>query len=289
MKRSKSFRCFRPVVIDDDDGSVLNSNRKDVPGDLVFTCLPTTDGDEGHNNNTTMVIPKLPDDNVDLSIRCLNEKSSCRSFSRVLKAVLFETSLAKKIRQRSAGRENPRSTTNSSTKTNKIAISLKERNLHRDQSSEGHVNCKIDPNNSSSGHSSSSSISLCCSCSSSIPSNPRSSSERKRSFGANPNPSESKQVQHVQATYCTLNIPKKKIEGCYGSETGLCLLLICLLVLVFWGKVCAIFCTSTLLYFAPARSQRVDSPERRVDLPDVDSKKYKKRVVMEGLLERNRL
>lgn len=37
-------------------------------------------------------------------------------------------------------------------------------------------------------------------------------------------------------------------RGCYDSYVGFCLILISLLILIVWGKLCAIFCTSTWLF-----------------------------------------
>lgn len=71
----------------------------------------------------------------------------------------------------------------------------------------------------------------------------------------------------------------------------MCILLVCLVGLVFWGKVFAIAtCTSTWLLFAPAgrRGHRLGRAESPVNDVIVDSEEYKKRVIMGGLLERNR-
>lgn len=90
----------------------------------------------------------------------------------------------------------------------------------------------------------------------------------------------------------SLNKQKSMKRDCgrkctYNPTLEMCIFLVCLFVLVFWGKVFAIVtCTSTWLFFAPGqRSHQL----RGVDSSDViDSEEYKKRVIMEGLLERNR-
>lgn len=84
-------------------------------------------------------------------------------------------------------------------------------------------------------------------------------------------------------------IPTKKVSrGVFSSNTGLSLLLLSLLVLIFWGKVCAILCTSTWLFFMPGQSKGGDLAVNMVGMLDVDSDEYKKRIILEGLLERNR-
>ncbi|MBA0676087.1 hypothetical protein Goari_017596 [Gossypium aridum] len=84
-------------------------------------------------------------------------------------------------------------------------------------------------------------------------------------------------------------------KRCHGFNVGVCcLLLVSLLVLVIWGKICAIFCTSTVLVFAnqlitsikqgPSKNIAVDHR-----IPEIGSKQYKKKIIMEGLLERSHI
>ena len=55
-----------------------------------------------------------------------------------------------------------------------------------------------------------------------------------------------------------------------------------------WGKLCAILFTSVWLYFLPGRSVSHQRPETITKLPETEtSRDNKKRVIMEGLLERN--
>lgn len=66
----------------------------------------------------------------------------------------------------------------------------------------------------------------------------------------------------------------------------------CLFALV-WGKVFAIvICTSSWLFFAPAHRRRLSHrpppPPRKFDSFDEIDPEYRKRVIMEGLLDRNR-
>lgn len=95
------------------------------------------------------------------------------------------------------------------------------------------------------------------------------------------NPAASKQraMRRESGRKCAYVIPALEV----------CVLLVCLAALI-WGKAFAIVaCTSAWLFFAPSggRSRR---RVRRVDSYGVggDSEEYKKRVIMEGLLERDR-
>lgn len=81
--------------------------------------------------------------------------------------------------------------------------------------------------------------------------------------------------------------PEKKI---YHPATGLFLLVISLCVMVMFGRLCAILWTSTWLYLAPRRISAVPpSPAEKPKLRSrVSEEDEKRRVVLEGLLERNR-
>lgn len=59
-----------------------------------------------------------------------------------------------------------------------------------------------------------------------------------------------------------------------------------LLVLTFWGKLFAVICTSLWFYLVPSRSGKWSRPAGRVK--KFDSVEHKKKIVMEGLLKRNR-
>ncbi|KAL1567087.1 hypothetical protein AAHA92_02607 [Salvia divinorum] len=75
---------------------------------------------------------------------------------------------------------------------------------------------------------------------------------------------------------------RRAMKKC-GYIMEICVLLMCLAALI-WGKVFAIVaCTSAWLFIAPGGKRRqADSYEFN------DSEEYKKRVIMEGLLERDR-
>ncbi|KAK6154300.1 hypothetical protein DH2020_008548 [Rehmannia glutinosa] len=95
----------------------------------------------------------------------------------------------------------------------------------------------------------------------------------------NPNMNRQKSIKRDCARKCFLSNPTFEML----------IFLVSLVALVFWGKAFAIVtCTSTWLLLAPRRRghrlRRVGSNVNDV----VDSVEYKKRVIMEGLLERNR-
>ncbi|KAK3040287.1 hypothetical protein RJ639_028202 [Escallonia herrerae] len=267
--RRKLFVCFRPADVDE---GAMKKKRAEVPaGDQpVLTYISV-----GKGVKESAVIPKV--------LKSLSDASSGRDvvvtgsrtkpqrrLSRVLKAVFFEASLTKKLGIKRSG-ESSRSNGSLSIKSEKCSILTNEKTSQR-EFSESDGTLRTSSRSSSSLFSSSMNST---SYTSSITSSWRSLSDRRASFGSNS--VEPKQV-YAQGTK----------RGYYGSSTGLCLLVVCLLVLIFWGKICAIICTSTWLFFAPRRLNRVDRLEIVVDSPDIDSGEYKKRVIMEGLLERNR-
>ncbi|XP_028802781.1 uncharacterized protein LOC114757965 [Neltuma alba] len=78
----------------------------------------------------------------------------------------------------------------------------------------------------------------------------------------------------------------------YDSALGLSAVLVTLVILAVWGRLCAILCTSAWLYLFP-RMRRADENDAikklNADSNDLylDSEFYKKKVILEGLLERN--
>lgn len=80
---------------------------------------------------------------------------------------------------------------------------------------------------------------------------------------------------------------KKKMKCAYMIPTlEICVLMVCLFALI-WGKAFAVVtCTSAWLFFAPSR--RSPKLRRAGSYEVMDSEEYKKRVMMEGWLERDR-
>ncbi|KAI3419965.1 uncharacterized protein J3R85_012900 [Psidium guajava] len=73
---------------------------------------------------------------------------------------------------------------------------------------------------------------------------------------------------------------------------GMSIIMVTLVIMILWGRLCAILCTAVWFYFIPrlrsATERPVSSDGPNPNRPDLNSEEYKKRVVLEGLLERNR-
>lgn len=80
-------------------------------------------------------------------------------------------------------------------------------------------------------------------------------------------------------------------RGSYDALVGMSVLLVTLMIMIFWGRLCAILCTSAWLYFIPRFRKDItvndDDPKTKSNDVDFDSEEYKKKVIMEGLLGRN--
>ncbi|KAF7827869.1 Transmembrane protein [Senna tora] len=77
---------------------------------------------------------------------------------------------------------------------------------------------------------------------------------------------------------------------------GMCMLVVTLVIMIVWGRLCAILCTSAWLYFVPRFNKTtahegndvvINNTQNSKEEDYLDSEVYKKRVVLEGLLERN--
>lgn len=78
----------------------------------------------------------------------------------------------------------------------------------------------------------------------------------------------------------------------FDSIIGMSILMVTLLIMLFWGKACAIVCTCAWFYFLPRfrpENEAIVVGKNGVVAGDVDvnSDEYKKKVVLEGLLQRN--
>ncbi|KAI3728558.1 hypothetical protein L6452_17196 [Arctium lappa] len=88
------------------------------------------------------------------------------------------------------------------------------------------------------------------------------------------------------------------LGGGFDSIIGMSIILVTLVIMMLWGKLCAILCTSAWFFIAPrlgaaAAGERsaVVTAEKRLpesgNILDLESVEYKKKVVLEGLLQRN--
>ncbi|XP_015868706.3 uncharacterized protein At5g23160 [Ziziphus jujuba] len=85
----------------------------------------------------------------------------------------------------------------------------------------------------------------------------------------------------------------------YDSVVGMSVIMVTLVILFLWGRLCAILCTSAWFYFVPrfrsvmANDNRVfvettPTTKKNPETVDFNSGEYKKKVVLEGFLERTR-
>ncbi|KHN29576.1 Hypothetical protein glysoja_005300 [Glycine soja] len=86
----------------------------------------------------------------------------------------------------------------------------------------------------------------------------------------------------------------KKAQNAYDPVVGMSVLVVTLVIMLFWGRLCAILCTSAWLYCTPRFRKSGGYVNDDEDLQttkskevDLDSEEYKKKVIMEGLLGRN--
>ncbi|XP_041013891.1 uncharacterized protein LOC121257081 [Juglans microcarpa x Juglans regia] len=76
------------------------------------------------------------------------------------------------------------------------------------------------------------------------------------------------------------SISAKKLD----SAVGLSIVVVTLIIMLVWGRVCAILSTFAWFYFVP---RLVEQNRNRHRDQDCDSEEHKKKVVLEGFLERN--
>lgn len=79
--------------------------------------------------------------------------------------------------------------------------------------------------------------------------------------------------------------------GKFDSAMGVSIIMVTLVIMLVWGRLCAILCTSAWFYFR-SRYRTINNNNDtkstvNSDESDLNSKEYKKKIVLEGLLERN--
>ncbi|XP_057790611.1 uncharacterized protein LOC131007696 [Salvia miltiorrhiza] len=198
-----------------------------------------------------------------------------RSLSAALKAVIFRTALLKKSKSANDGGED--------TDGYRINFSpFRGRSFIKSKRKNASNKPPLAPDGSFWSHSNRSPLF------SSDGSRTPSMSSLSASSRSSPARSESDSIQRcVSIDYFRQTNPKQRMmKKCIIPYLEICVLLVCLAALI-WGKVLAIVaCTSAWLFIAPGgRSRKL----RRADSYELsDSEEYKKRVIMEGLLERDR-
>ncbi|KAK3199294.1 hypothetical protein Dsin_022709 [Dipteronia sinensis] len=281
---SRFLHCFKPPEMDIND-------RGCVPVRPVRGC---TDGFSHHERVFTyvdvaekpgVVFTRISDD-VDVGVggnkqdqngvvekKKIGGSRGGRKLLRMMRAVMFETSLAKKIRKKKHKHKQWQSDKNGNPLQQEYSEDENGRTISRKSSSSGY----------------SSAITSSSAGSSSLSSNARQrDSDRINSFQSN-NSLDGKQKRDMSFLH-----NQERRKGCYGRiNMGCCFLVISLFVLVFWGRVCAIVCTSTWLVFVPQRWRssiiNVSSSKNGGDYTNakLHFEKYKKKIITERLLERN--
>ena len=206
-----------------------------------------------------------------------------------MKLIIFILGLcqAKKLKKRKLGESSFRSETIIAEKGVKTINSVNKDSLKQDDD-----NPRINSNISScSRRSSAFTATTMCSSSSSSTSNSRSMSQRCNSFestlsGSNSQNEQDNNGSKQRQDKNNNNVQKHEKRSC-GFYIGFCLPLICLLVLIFWGKIFAILCTS-IGFFMVRWSSRCALPKVGTKSSEFDSDEHKKKVIMEGLLKRDR-
>ncbi|XP_011095275.1 uncharacterized protein LOC105174784 [Sesamum indicum] len=210
----------------------------------------------------------VADDDAPCSRSPSSRKTAHHGFSGLLKSVLLRTPLVRKFRSKRYRRDSCRSSSTPSSKTKKQTSPTHKKSFYKGFSDDNEESFDRPSLFSSTPPSSASSVT----------SDSSSGSERIQgpaSLDSRPTRTNNRHTKRVDSK-CSYNV-----------AAGMFVLLVCLVGLVFWGKVFAIVtCILTWLFFAPScGSQDGGWP---VNGNVVDPEEYKKRVVMEGFLQRNR-
>ncbi|KAL2247555.1 UNVERIFIED_CONTAM: hypothetical protein Sindi_2607800 [Sesamum indicum] len=257
--RSKLFTCFKPVVVDGDHES---------------------DGD-------------------DQSGRRLKKRDS-QSFTVAVKAVLFKASPLKRSRSESAKHDFYRLTSSLHLKSKKLVRSMKKNLSYPSFWAPVDNSLRTASSTRSSLFSSTSSSRR--TNSSSVLSSPRASltspaNSRLEEAAVSVRRSAALDFRQRSPPTSMINSQKPMRKDHVGSKAcvcnhilEMCVLLACLIALVFCGKALAIMtCTSTWLLIGSGCQGRMGRAVDSLENNDVlDSEEHKKMVIMKGLLERNR-
>ncbi|XP_059633367.1 uncharacterized protein At5g23160-like [Cornus florida] len=78
------------------------------------------------------------------------------------------------------------------------------------------------------------------------------------------------------------------LAGKFDQVVGMSIIMVTLIIMLVWGRFCAILCTCAWFYVIPSLRIRAESrKEPNIGGSDLNSEEYKKKVVLEGFLERN--
>ncbi|KAJ6763754.1 hypothetical protein OIU79_024324 [Salix purpurea] len=261
VSRNKFLLCFKPVV--DMDQLVLDRSKVGVGDHSKRQAVKHLAREKKKMDHMKRLVPNsslLSDDNYDTEMISSSENSlvlhsSKKNLSRVIKTVFFETLLSKRVRD---GKGNPCQDSNIGSKRSSSMDSKKS--LDDKTNSVNKVLIETHQANEAT------------SCSGSI--------------------SESTKLSRIKNS----RKPNQELEfkaKIMDKSSIYLFLIISLTVIVLWGKLCAIFFTIIWLYFLPRKQHNPSRPRnviRSLWLPEkeenIDQRCYKKKVIMEGLLER---
>ncbi|XWS39528.1 hypothetical protein CRYUN_Cryun18bG0063300 [Craigia yunnanensis] len=263
VSRNKFLLCFRPVV---DMDLMLESKAVVVDRSQNHQALTYV----GVKNKEDMRPSTTKSSVSDTKNSIMIHRSGKKTFSQVIKAVVFKSILAKRVRDRKG--------IDQESYSPKHNFPLNSRDELLDTSFDKSVSKVL----AGKGIQYTISQSYSVSSRSSSPSSPSSTQKAKR-----------QQLQNNCNTYRNHQEgemkPKQGIDRGSSSNSAIILLLISLAVTIFWGKFCAILCTSIWLYFLPHQQPVgvTGNLENIKRSPEKKSRDYKKKVIMDGLLERN--
>lgn len=247
VSRNKFLLCFRPVV----DMDIMLESKGVLDGSASQGLqYVSVENKEETKETKALMTPK-------------------RSFSRLVKAVMFDTILTKRVRDRKNSYRSKRSLlTNSERSIDKLVNRASvDGNIQEMKTNSGLLQ------SSSFGSYWSSST-----CSSPI------SESKNLSKSLSDITKQNRDMNHQDLVVK----PKKVDMGNRSSfNSGIYLFVISLIITILWGRVCAILFTSIWVYFLPRRHAGYDRQVSVIKLGKTDSRDDKKRVIMEGLLERN--
>ncbi|CAI0375530.1 unnamed protein product [Linum tenue] len=226
--RSCSVKASAMGEDDRRDGS-LSSSSSYAPSSTTTTAFATA--------TTTATSTTMPSPDGSRGGGGGKPKKGLKRFPRVLKAILFETSLAKKIRKRKnaqKGGGNVYATTAGTVDPTKPGSEREPPIPNKNGAVE--LNSSTAP------------LAAVGSMSSTTVAGSNNSSS---SVGSNL-PQDAAAPGEIIQNDGKISSPTTAAgKGRYSSNVGLCLVLVSLVVLVLWGKICAIIFTSTWLFFVP--------------------------------------
>ncbi|XVF66922.1 hypothetical protein PTKIN_Ptkin10aG0079000 [Pterospermum kingtungense] len=258
--RNKLLLCFRPVV---DMDLMLESKAVSVDRCQNHQALRHLGVQNKEDMKPSTSMSSVSETKTSIMIR----RNGKRTFSQVIKAVVCEIILAKRIRDRKA--------IDQELYSPKLNFSLSSRDKLLDTNFDKSVNKVLPGKGIQDTIYKSNSIS-------SISSSPNSAQKNERQL-----------LQNNCNTYthhreCEMKPKQKVIDRGSSSNSAIFLLLITLAMTIFWGKFYAILFTTIFLYFIPCqRPIGVCEDQGNIERsPEKKSRDYK-RVIMEGLLQRN--